>query len=101
MTRTSHANEAHETSRRSRSRTFVAVAVVALAAGTSGAVASGESHGDYASPAVVQVGHGPGGPPSASVASGRETAAVGTGRDYASPELIQLGFGPGGPRAAG
>lgn len=83
-----------------RSRTLVAVVAVVLAAGTSGALAGGQSPGDYASPEIIQQGYGPGGPPVSWPASVRETASAGTGRDYASPELIQLGYGPGGPSAS-
>jgi hypothetical protein len=100
MTRTSHPSERHVTPRRRRGRTFVAIVVVVLGAATSGAVASGQSRGDYASPELLQHGYGPGGPQAAPVSSIRETAGAGTGRHYASPELIQLGHGPGGPKAS-
>ena len=50
-----------------RRRTVVAGLVVASFAGASGAFASLDSGSDYADPAVLQLGHGPGGPPTVSV----------------------------------
>ncbi len=47
-----------------RRRTLVASLVVASLAGASGAFASFESGSDYAAPEVLQLGYGPGGPPS-------------------------------------
>ena len=87
---------------RIRSHTLVAALAlaVALAAGTSGAFASG-GRGDYASPELIQLGSGPGGPPAASVSPVRKPASAGAGRDYGSAEIIQLGYGPGGPPASG
>ncbi len=82
-----------------RRRTLVALAVASLA-GSGGALASLESGSDYAAPEVVQLGFGPGGPPSAGVSPVRKTAKEGTGRAYGSGAIIQMGYGPGGPRAS-
>jgi hypothetical protein len=87
------------TTHRHRIPTVVAVLAVAFAAATNGALGS-DNRGDYASPELIQLGVGPGGPPAAS-ASVRQTANVGTLRDYGSAEIIQLGHGPGGPPAFG
>ena len=86
------------TTTRHRIPTVVAVLAVAFAAATYGASGS-NNRGDYASPELIQLGFGPGGPPAAS--SVRQTANVGTARDYGSAEIIQLGHGPGGPPAGG
>ena len=83
-----------------RRRTVVVGLAVASFAGASGALASLESGSDYAAPEVVQLGYGPGGPPSTGVSPVRKTATEGAGREYGSGEIIQLGYGPGGPRAA-
>jgi hypothetical protein len=79
---------------------LVAFLALASLAGASGALASLESGSDYAAPEVVQLGYGPGGPPSAGVSSIRKTAKEGAGRAYGSAEIIQLGYGPGGPQAS-
>jgi hypothetical protein len=50
-----------------RRRTLVVGLAVAPLAGASGALASLESGSDYAASDVVQLGYGPGGPPSADV----------------------------------
>ena len=50
-----------------RRRSLVVGLAVASLAGTSGALASLESGSDYAAPEVVQLGFGPGGPPSAGI----------------------------------
>ena len=86
------------TTTRHRIPTVVAVLAVAFAAATYGASGS-NNRGDYASPELIQLGFGPGGPPAAS--SVRQTANVGTARDYGSAEIVQLGHGPGGPPAGG
>ena len=89
---------------RIRRRTFVATfaaLAVALAAGTNGALASGEGRpGDYASPELLQLGSGPGGPHVSSVSPVVLKASTSASGDYGSPEIIQLGYGPGGPRAS-
>lgn len=77
-----------------RRRALVVGLAVASLAGASGALASFEGGSDYAAPEIVQLGYGPGGPPSAGV-----SLFMDSGRDYGSPELIQLGYGPGGPQA--
>jgi hypothetical protein len=87
------------TSHRHRIPTVVAVLAVALAAAANGALGS-DHRGDYASPELIQLGSGPGGPPAASVSRVRQTNVV-TARDYGSAELIQRGYGPGGPPASG
>ena len=86
------------TTHRHRIPTVVAVLAVAVAAAANGALGS-DNRGDYASPELIQLGFGPGGPPAAS--SVRQTANVGTARDYGSAEIIQLGHGPGGPSDSG
>ena len=63
-----------------RRRTLVLGLAVASFAGASGALASLESGSDYAAPEVVQLGYGPGGPPSAGVSPFRKTASEGAGR---------------------
>jgi len=83
-----------------RRRTLVVALAVASFAGPSGAFASLESGSDYGAPEVVQLGYGPGGPPSAGVSSFRKTAKEGAGSAYGSAEIIQLGYGPGGPQAS-
>jgi hypothetical protein len=88
------------TTHRHRIPTLVAVLAVALAAAAGGALGS-DNRGDYASPELIQLGSGPGGPPAASVSPVRQTANVGTARDYGSAEIIRLGHGPGGPPASG
>jgi hypothetical protein len=88
------------TTYRHRITIFVAVLAVALAAAAGGALGS-DNRGDYASPELIQLGSGPGGPPAASVSRVRQTANVGTARDYGSAEIIRLGHGPGGPPASG
>ncbi|HYK07358.1 MAG TPA: hypothetical protein VEW11_06275 [Gaiellaceae bacterium] len=80
--------------------TLVVSLAVASLAGASGALASLESGSDYGAPDVVQLGYGPGGPPSAGVSSLRETAKHGVGHAYGSAEIMQLGYGPGGPQAS-
>jgi hypothetical protein len=82
-----------------RRRALVVGLAVASLAGASGALASFESGSDYAAPEIVQLGYGPGGPPSAGVSLFMETAQESTGRAYGSAEIIQLGYGPGGPQA--
>ncbi len=52
-----------------RRRILVAGLVVASFAGASGALASLESGSDYAAPEVLQLGYGPGGPPSAEIST--------------------------------
>jgi hypothetical protein len=52
-----------------RRRTLVACLAVASLAGASGALASLETGSDYASPEVLQLGYGPGGPPSTVVST--------------------------------
>ena len=109
-------NTHHKPERSVKQRLPIALAVTALAiavsgstpvghagalpGGTSGALAS-DNRGEYASPELLQLGFGPGGPPAASGTPVKEAASVGTGRDYASAEIIQLGYGPGGPPASG
>jgi hypothetical protein len=88
------------TTSRHRIPTVVAVLAVAFAAATYGASGS-DNRGDYASPELIQLGFGPGGPPAASASSVRQSANVGTAHDYGSAEIIQLGHGPGGPPAGG
>ena len=88
------------TTHRHRIPTVVAVLAVALAAATNGALGS-DNRTDYASPELIQLGSGPGGPPAGSVSPVRQTTDVGTARDYGSAEIIQLGLGPGGPPASG
>ena len=83
-----------------RRRTLVVGLAVASFAGASGALASLESGSDYAAPEVVQLGYGPGGPPSAEASLFRAMANEDAGRDYGSAEMIQLGYGPGGPQAS-
>ena len=83
-----------------RRRTLVVGLAAASLAGPSGALASLESGSDYGAPEVVQLGYGPGGPPSAGVSSFRETEKEDAGHAYGSPEIIQLGYGPGGPQAS-
>jgi hypothetical protein len=90
-------------SRRIRSRTFLAVVVAVLAAGTTGgALAIGQSSGAHASPELIRLGdgNGNGDPPAGSLSSVRESTGTRSG-DYASPELLQLGYGPSGPQASG
>ncbi len=82
-----------------RRRTLVLGLAVASFAGASGALATLESGSDYATPEVVQLGYGPGGPPYPGVSPFRKTAKEGAGRAYGSAEIIQLGYGPGGPQA--
>ena len=81
-----------------RRRTLVVAAAAAALAGAGGALARFDSGSDYAAPEVVQLGYGPGGPPSAGTF--RETAKGGAGSAYGSAETIQLGYGPGGPPAS-
>jgi hypothetical protein len=81
-----------------RRRTLVVGIAVASLAGVGGALASLEGGSDYGAPEVVQLGYGPGGPPSADVF--RQTAKETAGRAYGSAETLQLGYGPGGPQAA-
>ena len=81
-----------------RRRTVVVGLAVASLAGATGAFASREGGSDYADPEVVQLGYGPGGPPSAGVV--RTTAKESAGRGYGSAEIIQQGYGPGGLPAA-
>ena len=81
-----------------RRRTLVVGIAVASLAGAGGALASLESGSDYAAPEIVQLGYGPGGPPSAEVF--RATAKEDAGRTYGSAEIIRLGYGPGGPQAS-
>jgi hypothetical protein len=88
------------TSHRHRIPTLVAVLAVAVAAAANGALSS-DHRGDYAAPALIQLGFGPGGPPAASVSPLMQTANVGTACDYGSAEIVQLGHGPGGPAASG
>ena len=88
------------TTHRHRIPIVVAVLTVAFAAATNGALGS-DNRGDYASPELIQLGFGPGGPPAASASSVRQPANVGTAHDYGSAEIIQLGHGPGGPPAGG
>lgn len=71
----------------------IAAAVVVGGAGASGGTA------DYGSAALVQAGHGPGGPPTTSLTRAPQASRSLGGHDYASPRIIQLGYGPGGPRA--
>jgi hypothetical protein len=52
-----------------RRRTLVACLAVASLAGASGALASLETGSDYASPEVLQLGYGPGGPPSTGIST--------------------------------
>ncbi len=52
-----------------RRRTLLAGLVVASFAGAGGALASLESGSDYAAPEVLQLGYGPGGPPSADIST--------------------------------
>ncbi len=61
-----------------RRRTLVVCLAVASLAGASGALASLESGSNYADPEVVQLGYGPGGPPSVNptVAVLREGPAI-------------------------
>ena len=89
------------TTHRHRIPTIVAVLAVALAAATNGALGSDNNRSDYASPGLIQLGFGPGGPPAASVSPVRKTTDVDTARDYGSAEINQLGHGPGGPPAFG
>jgi hypothetical protein len=65
-----------------------------------GAVASSDT-ADYGSAALVQAGHGPGGPPTTSLTRFPQASRTVSGHAYASPGIIQLGHGPGGPRNAG
>ena len=88
------------TTHRHRIPTVVAVLAVAVAAATNGALGS-DNRGDYASPELIQLGSGPGGPPAASVSPVRQTTDLGTARDYGAAEIIQLGHGPGGPPDSG
>ena len=88
------------TTHRHRIPTVIAVLAVAFAAASNGALGS-DNRGDYASPELIQLGFGPGGPPAAPVSPVRQTTNVGTARDYGSAEMIQLGHGPGGPSASG
>ena len=88
------------TTHRHRIPIVVAVLTVAFAAATNGALGS-DNRGDYASPELIQLGFGPGGPPAASASSVRQPANVGTAHDYGSAEIIQFGHGPGGPPAGG
>jgi hypothetical protein len=67
----------------------------ALSVGVGGAIAGSDS-ADYGAAALVQAGHGPGGPPTTARAlSARASNAT---WDYGSAAIIQLGHGPGGPR---
>jgi hypothetical protein len=77
-----------------RSLTALAIAG-ALSVGVGGAIA-GSERADYGAAALVQAGHGPGGPPAAVRAW--SALASDASHDYASPAIIQLGHGPGGPR---
>ena len=52
-----------------RRRTLVACLAVASLAGATGALASIESGSDYAAPEVLQLGYGPGGPPSTDIST--------------------------------
>jgi hypothetical protein len=52
-----------------RRRSLVACLAVAALAGAGGALASVESGSDYAAPEVLQLGYGPGGPPSTSIST--------------------------------
>ena len=88
------------TTHRHRIPAVVAVLAVAFAAATNGALGS-DNRGDYASPELIQLGAGPGGPPAASASPLRQAANVATLRDYGSAEIVQLGHGPGGPPALG
>lgn len=88
------------TTHRHRIPIVVAVLTVAFAAATNGALGS-DNRGDYASPELIQLGSGPGGPPAASASSVRQTTNVATGSDYGSAAIVQRGYGPGGPPASG
>lgn len=88
------------TTHRHRIPTVVAVLAVAVAAAANGALGS-DNRGDYASPELIQLGSGPGGPPAASVSPVRQATDLGTARDYGSAEIIQAGHGPGGPPDSG
>jgi hypothetical protein len=82
-------NEMQSTSKTVVALTVTAVSlVVAVGAGASGSVTPADE--DYASPELIQLGHGPGGP----------AAATDRGFEYGSADLIQLGHGPGGPSKA-
>jgi hypothetical protein len=83
-----------------RRRTLVPLVTVALAAGASGALASPEHGAEYGSPELVQLGHGPAGPPATSATLVARTATPGGAREYGSAVLVQLGHGPGGPPAS-
>lgn len=50
-----------------RRSTLVVCLAVASLAGASGALATLESGSDYAAPEVLQLGYGPGGPPSTAI----------------------------------
>jgi hypothetical protein len=52
-----------------RRRTLVVCLAVASLAGASGALASLESGSDYAAPELLQLGYGPGGPPSTDIST--------------------------------
>jgi len=54
------------TTHQHRIPTVVAVLAVALAAATNGALGS-NNRSDYATPELIQLGFGPGGPPAASI----------------------------------
>lgn len=79
---------------KSTARTSVVLGVTIVSAvvsvGATAADSTTADREDYATPALVQRGHGPGGPQAQAV----------LGFEYGSAELIQLGHGPGGPPAA-
>jgi hypothetical protein len=82
-----------------RKTLLTALAVAgALTTGVAAALAGGGDV-DYGSAALVQAGHGPGGPPSEARVSVEQVASPGGGKDYGSAAMIQLGHRPGGPRA--
>jgi hypothetical protein len=84
-----------------RRRSLVLSLALTSFAAAGGALASIASGSDYAAPDVLQLGYGPGGPPSAEASLVREPAQAGSGSAYGSAEIIQLGYGPGGPPASG
>ena len=59
-----------------RRRTLVACLAVASLAGAGGALASLESGSEYGAPEVLQLGYGPGGPPSNGISTFVELPAA-------------------------
>jgi hypothetical protein len=80
-----------------RRRSLAALGLAtALTVAAGGAIASSKT-ADYGSPALVQAGYGPGGPPATTGARFPQASRADTGHDYGSAAVIQLGHGPGGP----